>query len=369
MIKGWCPSLHEPMASGDGLLVRVKPSMGELPAAAALRLAEAAVAFGNGQIELTGRGALQFRGMTAESAGRFAELVVGLGLAAADAAVERRRSVLVSPLAEAPVMALARALEAAVVADDGLAVLPAKFGFGVDGGGVLPLEGGADITLVVEKRRCLVVPDGADRAVVVDDPVPAVVRMAHAFLAVAGSERRMRHVVAEVLAGYETVSFEATEPMPAIGWLPGGMTGAGLRFGAMDAGVLAGLAELAGGDRVLRLTPWRAVLVPGAPDEAALERLGLIVAADDPALQVSACVGAPGCASGSVVTRRLAAGLRPAADQTIHVSGCSKGCAHPGAAALTFVGRDGLFDVVRDGRAGDVPVQRGLTPAEVMRFQ
>lgn len=357
------------MASGDGLLVRVKPSLGELPADAAVALAEAAVAFGNGQIELTGRGALQFRGMTAESARQFAEVVVGLGLAAADAAVERRRSVLVSPLAEARVVALARALEAAVVADDGLAALPAKFGFGVDGGGVLPLGGGADITLVVERRRCLVVPDGADRAAVVDDPVPAVMEMAQAFLAVAGGERRMRHVVVEVLARYETVPFEADAPMPAIGWLPGGMTGAGLRFGAMDAAVLAGIAGLAGGDRVLRLTPWRAVLVPGAPDEAALERLGLIVDADDPALQVSACVGAPGCASGSVVTRSLAAGLRPGPDQTIHVSGCDKGCAHPGPAALTLVGREGRFDVVRDGRAGDAPVQRGLTPEEVMQLQ
>jgi len=264
---------------------------------------------------------------------------------------------------------LARALEAAIVADDGLAALPAKFGFGVEGGGVLPLGGGADITLVVEARRCLVVPDGADRAIVVDDAVPAVLRMAHAFLAVAGDERRMRHVGARVLEGLDTVPFQAAEPLPAIGWLPGGMTGAGLRFGAMDAAVLTGLAGLAAGDRVLRLTPWRAVLVPGAPDEAALERLGLIIAEDDPVLQVSACVGAPGCVSGSVATRSLAAGLRPGPEETIHVSGCEKGCAHPGPAALTFVGRDGKFDVVRSGRAGDPPVQRGLTPAEVMQVR
>ncbi len=369
MIKGWCPSLHEPMASGDGSLVRVKPPMGELPADAAVVLAEAATAFGNGQIELTGRGALQFRGMTVESAPRFAEVAVGLGLAAADAAVERRRSVLVSPLAEARVIGLARTLETAIVADDGLAALPAKFGFGVDGGGILPLGDGADITLVVEARRCLVVPDGAGRGVVVDDAVPAVMRMAHAFLAVAGDERRMRNVIAAVLAGYQTVPFEAAEPLTAIGWLPGGMTGAGLRFGAMDAAVLAGLAGLARGDRVLRLTPWRVVLVPGDPDEAELERLGLIVAADDPALQVSACVGAPGCTSGSVITRRWAAGLRPEPGRTIHVSGCNKGCAHPGAATLTLVGRDGRFDVVRDGRAGDEPMQHGLTPAEVMQVR
>lgn len=352
------------MASGDGLLVRVKLSMGELPAEAAVVLAEAALDFGNGAIELTGRGALQFRGLTAESARRFAAVAVGLGLAAADAAVERRRSVLVSPLAEARVVQLGRALEAAVVADDGLAALPAKFGFGVESG-ALPLGGGADITVVVEAGRCLVVPEGAGRAIVVDDPVPAAMRMAHAFLAVAGEERRMRGVAGQVLDG-ETVVYSPGVPRSVIGRLAGGMVGVGVPFGAFDAATLRALAEVAEGDRVLRLTPWRAVLVPGAPD---LRGLGLILAADDPLLRVAACVGAPGCGSGSVATRALAAGLRPGPGRSVHVSGCSKGCAHPGAATLTFVGHDGRFDVVRDGRAGDLPVRCGLTPAEVMQLQ
>lgn len=352
------------MASGDGLLVRVKPSMGALAAEAAVVLAEAAAAFGNGAIELTGRGALQFRGMTVESAGRFAAVAVGLGLAAADAAVERRRSVLVSPLAEGRVLAVARALEAAVVADEGLAALPAKFGFGVESE-ACPLGGGADITVVVEAGLCLVVPEGAGRGLVVDDPVLAAVRMAHAFLAVAGGERRMRGVAGQVLDG-ETVGYSPGVPRSVIGTQAGGMVGAGLPFGAFEAGTLRALAEVAGGDRVLRLTPWRAVLVPGAPD---LSGLGLILDTDDPLLRVLACVGAPGCASGSVATRGLAAGLRPGPGQWFHVSGCSKGCANPGAATLTFVGRDGKFDVVRSGRAGDLPVQCGLTPAEVVSLQ
>ena len=37
---------------------------------------------------------------------------------------------------------------------------------------------------------------------------------------------------------------------------------------------------------------------------------------------------------------------------TIHISGCAKGCAHPGAAALTFIGPNRL---VIQGRAGDPP--------------
>ncbi len=42
------------------------------------------------------------------------------------------------------------------------------------------------------------------------------------------------------------------------------------------------------------------------------------------------------------------------------MSGCAKGCGHPGPAPLTLVGRGGGYDVVRDGRASDEPVLRGL---------
>jgi precorrin-3B synthase len=43
---------------------------------------------------------------------------------------------------------------------------------------------------------------------------------------------------------------------------------------------------------------------------------------------------------------------------TLHVSGCAKGCAHPGVAALTVIGPDRL---VVQGRAGDTP--HGTTSA------
>lgn len=36
-VRGWCPSLHEPMRSGDGWLARVKPGRATLAAGAADR--------------------------------------------------------------------------------------------------------------------------------------------------------------------------------------------------------------------------------------------------------------------------------------------------------------------------------------------
>ena len=64
MKRGWCPTVHEPMPSGDGLLIRVKPLGGRLSAAMLRTLAGIAASCGNGAIELTGRGNIQLRGLT-----------------------------------------------------------------------------------------------------------------------------------------------------------------------------------------------------------------------------------------------------------------------------------------------------------------
>ena len=103
------------------------------------------------------------------------------------------------------------------------------------------------------------------------------------------------------------------------------------------------------------MTPWRMVLSEGMRDDA--ERDGLITEADDPVLRVIACSGAPRCREAHAETRALAAALAPhiGADTRLHVSGCAKGCAHSGAAAITLVATAHGFDLVRDGSTRDVP--------------
>ena len=63
MIRGWCPTAWRPMAAGDGLLVRVRPSLGRLTREQMLGLCDAALAWGNGQIDVTNRANLQIRGV------------------------------------------------------------------------------------------------------------------------------------------------------------------------------------------------------------------------------------------------------------------------------------------------------------------
>ncbi len=124
-----------------------------------------------------------------------------------------------------------------------------------------------------------------------------------------------------------------------------------LPFGQTTA---AALADLAGKVCELRTTPWRAFLSP-------LPVPGF----DATPGTVAACPGAPACGSGSVPARADAARLVAAGFTRLHVSGCAKGCAHPGA-TTTLVGRDGRYDLVRHGRADDPPDLRGLTLDQVM---
>jgi precorrin-3B synthase len=98
--------------------------------------------------------------------------------------------------------------------------------------------------------------------------------------------------------------------------------------------------------------------------------LGLITDSTDPRLTIFACVGAPSCQSASVDPRGdasyLAAAVGATPDDTMHISGCVKACAHRNPAALTLVGRDGRYDLVRNGTTADRPSATGLSVEQIV---
>ena len=75
------------------------------------------------------------------------------------------------------------------------------------------------------------------------------------------------------------------------------------------------------------------------------------------AAAVAACAGAPACPQAGGPTRPLARALAAGVPRgaMLHVSGCAKGCAHPGPAAVTLVAVPGGFALTRDGAARDAP--------------
>jgi precorrin-3B synthase len=365
--KGWCPSVFEPMAAADGWLVRVKPPAATLTAAAARRLAAAAGQFGNGSIELTSRANLQVRGLTPDGVAPFAAAMAAAGLADPDPATERRRAVIHPPLSGA---GLSMAIEAMLATDPGLARLPAKFAVAVD------VAAPADLTVLSGVTGFLVAPAGASWAAEAADPVEAVRRLALAFLELAARTtpppRRMRGLdTGRVFAAAglnAVVSMIWPSPPRFIGRLSSGVFGLGVPFGVMTTATLASLADLAErfGDATVRITPWRAVLLPGVT-ALELPDCGLVADPSDPRLDIVTCTGRPGCSHGSVDVRADAAQLLALKlPGKVHVSGCAKGCAHHAAAPVTLVGGAGRYAVVRNGRAGDPPEIRGLTMRQVV---
>jgi precorrin-3B synthase len=400
-IKGWCPTLLSPMQSGDGWLARVKPSAGVASAAAARLIAESARRHGNGHIDLTSRANLQIRGLTPRSAEAFAGIIIGAGLANTNPLLEAVRNVMASPLgpddatAAFDSHAVARDLEAMLAEEPALWALPSKFGVLVDGAGMLPLgDITADIMVRASEGGLSVHLDGGTLAATCSPSslVETVRALALAFLRLSAQQsekpRRMRALV--IATGEEAIFAEAglTAAHASTGLTPKAKSpielislgdqarsvfGVGLPFGRIETDALHALADISErhGDGSLRTTPWRALLLTGiaAADAERLtdevRALGLITDPTDPRPNILACVGAPSCMSASVDARgdaaRLAATLGAAHNDTLHVSGCSKSCAHRGPASLTLVGRDGRYDLIRDGSAADRPSLTGLS--------
>ena len=391
LIRGWCPGARRPMQSGDGLILRLRISGGRLAPEPARAIAGIARHHGNGELDLGRRGGLQLRGVREGDFSAVEAEIAALGLLDADEGAEAVRNVVASPLsdldetARGDAFALAKQLEAALVADESLRLLPGKFGFSIDDGGRFGLTGvSADIRLRFMHDGVAVSLGGDVRGALVrtEQAIAASLRLAHAFLDLASEidppPRRMAALIADIGAeaifdvaglGHESVTLPPrSDVTPLIGAFPTHV-GIGLPFGRFSADQLRLLADLAVSG--LRLTPFRAVLLPGAPADVLprLAEAGFVTAPHDPLLAVAACPGAPACGSATIETRGLArrlAALKPRAPGAwLHVSGCEKGCASSDAHAVTLVGRDGSLDLVLDGRPTDPPRRTGLSPEAI----
>lgn len=379
-IRGWCPGAHKPMASGDGLVVRVRPALGALTAEQACGLADAAERFGNGLIDLTNRANLQLRGVRAATHEPLLAKLSELGLLDVDPSVEGRRNIVLDPFrsigSDDLQTRIATQLAKALAAPD-LADLPSKFGFVIDAGPARSLaEISGDIRVESAGETLIVRADGCATGRAARDAEAAVglaIDLARWFITSGGVGADGRGRMARHLASGQTLPaglFGAASPNAAAAAPYPGIMRNGLLVAAgfgqlrpQDLRRLAGAAR-----RSLRITPWRMVFLPDLLDAKALDGWdALITDPDNPLRRLHACTGAPGCPQASVETRALASALALYLPRgmTLHVSGCTKGCAHPAVSDLTVVGHDGLFDLVRNGTAWDEPEQRGVKPADL----
>lgn len=394
---GWCPGVLRPMQTGDGFVVRVKPRGGVLSLDQAEAIGELALRFGNGHLDLTGRANIQIRGVEAADHAKLVRELGTSGLLDRSSAAEAVRNVVASPLAgldpqRPDIRPFTTALEQVLVREPALWALPAKWSFVIDDGGTWSLSSiPADVRFEAASDGSMVVGlAGSDlRAPCLPTEIAAVASALCRFAIGQREPRRMkalaeRHGAKQILAAANLAGAprvhdaEPTLPQDVVGPYRLGTAvhfGVAVPFGHLDARDLLRLIDAARDAHAIdfRLTPWRGLVVTGLAEvaaarfEAAVRRTALITEATDPRLAVAACSGAPACQRGTTPVRAEAATLartsRIGATRgvAIHVSGCSKGCAHSGTAPWTLVGRDGHYDLVRNGRAADTPIVSGLT--------
>jgi precorrin-3B synthase len=385
--RGLCPGILHPMSTGDGLLARLPPS-GALSVDTVAALCDAAQAHGNGIVEVTQRGSLQFRGLSPVSASDFLRSVIALGLGA-----ESGPPILASPLMGLDAQecfdlrTLLSELRMQLTHQQAIASIGPKVSVLIDGGGAMHLDNvPGDLRLQAGAHSRLHVSIAGTAATstslgwVQADHAAKIIVQLLARIADRGPDARARdftnpadvQALRALVAGMVSDAPPPTPRPPAepIGLYPlntGKVAlGVAVAFGYAEAAVLKRLAQRAAacGATSIQPSPGRSLLIIGLDADAAVALTivaadaGFIVRRDDPRRFVIACAGAPACGSAKLATRELALGVAEAArafldgSLTIHVSGCTKGCAHPGAAALTFVGPNRL---VIQGRAGDTP--------------
>jgi len=381
-VRGACPRLAASMETGDGLLARIVPA-GPMPIDAFAKLCAAAEAHGNGILEISARGSVQVRGLAPVSAPLFAATVEALDIPLCDGV-----PVLADPLPDDPSALIdthdvAGQVRAAIAAA-GLALAP-KVSVIINGGGRIPLDTlFADVRLRgvpnahAPKLLVSLAGDAASAAplgtVAPDEAACVVVALLRVIAAHGPSSRALDVLRAQGIAAFRAVVGAALEPAVQIVARPraeiiglhrlrdGCAMGVALPFGqkqALDLVALLRMARANGAtwvatapDRTLLLGPIGEMI--GFALATAADQLGFLVDARDSRRRVVACPGAPSCASGLIAARALAAEIAAALPSsetgfTVHVSGCAKGCAHPGAAPLTIIGTAQGCGLVRNG--------------------
>jgi precorrin-3B synthase len=292
----------------------------------------------------------------------------------------------IDPLERCDTVALARHIETAA---GGIEGLPAKFFVTIDGGGAMPLDAlGADLHLLAMGDGIIAFGISSSNGLhwIGASHLSRTPEAVHTVLSGFADLRRRGLTEARRLRDLEPDLVRALAARATLGPIPKPV----MRPAAPRAGVMSldsrsaillalpfgrcstqQLVQVAAwserfGIREVRLSFTRGILLPMIADEhiAALideaVRAGFITEADDARLSLFACPGQPDCGSG--LTTAPADALRIAQScgtllrdgATLHVSGCPKGCAHPGKADLTLVGRlDGRYDVVPDGSTRD----------------
>jgi len=329
-----CPGLLALHPARDGQVARIRLPGGYVTGPHWRALAGLARDLGDGHLDLTSRGNVQLRGLR-DTAG-LSERAAEAGLLPS-AAHDRARNIMASPLADR-LRPLVAELDAALLADTGMALLPGRFLFSLDDGTGGAGLAGCDVGLLGQQ---LVI---AGRTAGLPGDAATAMAAARAAIAcgVGGSVSRIGDLpdggaaIAAALGGSlgaPAAGPDTRLPLGSSGSRGTGNTSAtmvvGARLGRLTVGQAGLIADLLRPGEVIRLGIAGRIVIPLASLDGGQDRLGaagLLVNGDDPLASVTACSGM--ACHRSVADVRVAA--RPLAGHArTHWAGCARQCGLP----------------------------------------
>jgi precorrin-3B synthase len=357
-----CPGALQTHQAADGALVRVRLPGGMLTAAQLEALARTAAEHGSASLELTSRGSVQLRGISDTTT--VAAAIADAGLLPSPTH-ERARNIVSSPLSGRvggilDVRTWVTELDAAVCADPVLAALPGRFWFSLDDGSgdVSGLRADAGVHVLDEGAVALLL-SGVDTGVRLapSAAVTTLAAVARRFVEIRENSWRVGELadpsalLVDLPPGAESGRSWPGRTRGPIGWLAqrdGRISlGAGVPLGVLPSRTAEYLAAI---NAPIVITPWRSLLICDLTEEIAdvslrvLAPQGLVFDENSPWLNVSACVGSPGCERSAADVRAdaVTAVTSGAVGRThLHYVGCERACGSPSMGDVLIASGDG----------------------------
>ena len=348
-IKGWCPSAYRPMRSGDGYILRLKPTMGVLSGAALKKIAEIAGQYGNGVMEITSRANLQLRGFDDESYLEALWLLKAEGHIHQDEDIEAARNIICDP--SLPLYQFETFYNTLLSVIAKLPNLPAKFGYGIGHIDALadiyfepflpdiPASSSSPSPALPLIKTWLMRANGAQKGMLVnEETLPTKLHLLIKWFlqtggVVKGRGRMKDHIKTHPLpsAFMEKESTPLPQP-PCLGQMQ--LVSASHQPPIWHIGVAYGMMKhdeaimIAEQSDIIRFTPWRSLIIHAKTSNPPHWPASIITSHKDKRRLLTICTGAPLCPQALGDTYKLADYvIKKPLKHSIHISGCAKYCA------------------------------------------
>jgi precorrin-3B synthase len=393
--ENFCPGILHAIQAKDGLLTRIRVPGGMIVPSQLAAIAELSAAFSDGHVEITSRSNLQIRAIQDKNLNSLARRLDSAGFLPSPEH-DRVRNVVTSPFAGLGFDEIldsrpfVRELDRRLTRDQGMAGLPPKFSFAIDGGGSWFNRDSDDLALRVvavdNSHLFRLVLGGifSSFGVTIDNGVDCLLEAAQICLCIskkfdvpargktiASMSQAMNYLLHEL--SHFLVDCPRSDDLKFVDGMPVGVyltTQAGVvnlvpsvplgRLTSVQTQCIASIAREWDGD--IRLAPWRGIIIGSIPEcaigpvAARLQDVGLSLDSKNGYRGVFVCAGSTGCdasladarSDAALLARRLS-GRDGKPGWTVNISGCEKQCAMRNGATAELIANFSGYDLRING--------------------